>query len=362
MNPARVVPARNTSSATAGSTDITASDDQQQAVPVVAAVLQDESGRFLLSQRPAGKVRAGEWEFPGGKLQDSETIHQGLCRELLEELGIEVLAAENLHSFIHEYPDLRIRLHVVRVLRWRREPRAFEQQQLDWFDTGALPQLSLSAADAGIARLVQLPPLLYITPAVNDSEQQLQQQLLASVDTALQLGAGLVYLRHQPQLQPEQSLSLLQQISARCHQRAAGIVCHSELIALSQRQNSNLAVDGRHLRAAELCATGSDGDLSDWRRQHPQALLGASCHDGNELLLAQQAGCDYALLGPVKPTASHPGGVAMGWRQLQTLSEITAMPLYACGGLQPADLDQARAHGAYGIAGMRGFVPSTSRW
>ncbi len=359
MSPVRVVPARNTSSATVGSTDITASDDQQQAVPVVAAVLQDESGRFLLSQRPAGKVRAGEWEFPGGKLQRSETIHQGLCRELLEELGIEVLAAEHLHSFTHHYPDLSIRLHVARVLRWRHAPRAREQQLLDWFDAGALAQLPLSAADAGIARLVQLPPLLYITPAVADSKQQ--QQLLACVDKALQLGAGLVYLR-QPLLQPEQSLPLLQQISARCHQRAAGIVCNSELIALGQRHHSNLAIDGRHLCAAELSAAGSDGDLSDWRRQHPQALLGAACHDHNDLHLAQQAGCDYALLGPVKPTASHPERAAMGWRQLQILSETTAMPLYAVGGLQPADLDQARAHGAYGIAGMRGFASSPSRW
>jgi len=359
MNPVRVVPARNTSSATVGSTDITASHEQQQAVPVVAAVLQDESGRFLLSQRPEGKVRAGEWEFPGGKLLQGESSHEGLCRELQEELGIEVLAAEHLHSFTHHYPDLTIRLHVARVLRWRHAPRAREQQHLDWFDAGVLPQSPLSAADAGIARLLQLPPLLYITPAVADSKQQ--QQLLASVDKALQLGAGLVYLR-QPLLQPEQSLPLLQQISARCHQRAAGIVCNSELIALSQRQNSKLAVDGRHLRAAELSAAGCDDDLSDWRRQHPQALLGASCHDRNELRQAQQAGCDYALLGAVKPSASHPGRAALGWRQLQTLSETTAMPLYACGGLQPADLDQARAHGAYGIAGIRGFAASTSRW
>lgn len=319
---------------------------------VVAAVLQDEPGRWLLRRRPPGRIRAGEWEFPGGKLQSGETAHQALCRKLREELGIEVLASEPLHSFCHQYPEVGLRLQVRRVLRWRGQPQAQEQQQIDWFDSMSLQRLLLAAADGHIARLLRLPPLLYITPAMTAPDQT--DSLLASVRKALLLGAGLVYFR-QSNLHAGQTLPWLQQVAALCHQHAAGVVCNRELLDLPRLRNDGPPVDGIHLRAAELPAAATDRHLLDWRLQHPQALLGASCHDASELAMANHADCHYALIGPVKPTATHPDRPALGWQQLCSIAAQSDLPLYALGGLQPADLDQARAHGAYGVAGIRGF-------
>jgi len=321
-------------------------------LPVVAAVLQDEQGRWLLSRRPQGRVRAGEWEFPGGKLQGNETAHEALCRELHEELGIEVLASEALHSFSHQYPDIRVHLQVRRVLRWQHQPLPQEQQQIDWFDSAALQRSLLSAADGHIARLLSLPPLLFITPCMTNTDQL--NSLLSRVRKALQMGAGLVYFR-QTNLATRQTLDWLEAVTSLCHEHAAGVLCNREYLELPMPP-----VDGIHLRAAEMPAAGTDRRLLDWRLQHSKMLLGASCHDDVELRLAQKAGCHYALIGPVKPTASHPERPALGWQQLRKLSARADVPLYALGGLQAADLDQARAHGAYGIAGIRGFSsPST---
>ena len=63
-------------------------------VEVVAAVIERPDGRFLLAQRPAGKVYAGYWEFPGGKVEPGEALAAAIARELHEELGIEVEIAD----------------------------------------------------------------------------------------------------------------------------------------------------------------------------------------------------------------------------------------------------------------------------
>jgi mutator protein MutT len=107
-------------------------------IRVVAACIQNQHGEYLLTRRPSGKVRAGEWEFPGGKMHSGESTHQALVRELREELGLEVLASEPLHSFSHHYPDLDIELNLLRVLRWQHEPQALEQQQLRWVGVEAM--------------------------------------------------------------------------------------------------------------------------------------------------------------------------------------------------------------------------------
>ena len=65
-------------------------------VEVAAAVLLREDGgtpEVLLAQRPEGKVFAGYWEFPGGKVEPGETMREALLRELQEELGITVTHA-----------------------------------------------------------------------------------------------------------------------------------------------------------------------------------------------------------------------------------------------------------------------------
>lgn len=88
---------------------------------VVVAALIVREGRLLIGQRPVGKKRAGEWEFPGGKAEPGETPEQALRRELQEELGVEATVGTAFESVAHEYPDLSV---VVHFLRCRLAPDA----------------------------------------------------------------------------------------------------------------------------------------------------------------------------------------------------------------------------------------------
>ncbi|ONX54558.1 thiamine phosphate synthase, partial [Burkholderia cenocepacia] len=83
--------------------------------------------------------------------------------------------------------------------------------------------------------------------------------------------------------------------------------------------------------------------------------VSAACHSRDDLLLAAQAGADFVTLSPVLPTLSHPGAPTLGWTRFDMLAAQAAMPVFALGGMTGAHLDDARRHGAYGIAGIRGF-------
>ena len=105
--------------------------DRKQ-VDVAVGVLIRADGAFLLTSRPVGKVYAGYWEFPGGKLEAGETVEQALRRELLEELGIQIGAAHPWQVQSVDYPHALVRLHFCKVFDWEGELQMREAQQFSW--------------------------------------------------------------------------------------------------------------------------------------------------------------------------------------------------------------------------------------
>jgi 8-oxo-dGTP diphosphatase len=99
---------------------------------VAVGVLVQPDGRFLLTSRPDGKVYAGYWEFPGGKLEAGESVAQALTRELHEELGIEALAIQPWKSELVDYPHALVRLNFCKVTSWRGELQMREGQSFAW--------------------------------------------------------------------------------------------------------------------------------------------------------------------------------------------------------------------------------------
>ncbi len=105
---------------------------ERRVVDVAVGVLIRPGGEFLLCSRPPGKVYAGYWEFPGGKLEAGETPAQALERELHEELGISINAAQAWRVELVDYPHALVRLHFMKVSSWRGELSMREGQSFAW--------------------------------------------------------------------------------------------------------------------------------------------------------------------------------------------------------------------------------------
>jgi 8-oxo-dGTP diphosphatase len=114
---------------------------------VVAGALFDKEGRVLIAQRPAGKHMAGGWEFPGGKLEPGEERFDGLRRELIEEIGVEITHAEPLIAYEHRFADRAVFLDLWWVNEFTGIPESLDSQKLRWVGLEELGQAGLLEAD-----------------------------------------------------------------------------------------------------------------------------------------------------------------------------------------------------------------------
>jgi len=308
-------------------------------VEVAAAVILRADGAFLLAKRPSGKVYAGWWEFPGGKVEEGEPAEAALKRELREELGIDVRQAWPWLTRMFTYEHATVRLNFFRVTGWTGEPHGREGQELAWQRLDETLLAPMLPANAPILASLALPAEY----AVSAVESLGEAEFLRRLEWRLQDGLRLVQLREK-KLAPGHLLKLATRVCVLAHRHGARVLVNSDA-ALAREAGA----DGVHFSAKGLM------DLD----ARPQGLLaGASCHDERELAYAMSLELDFAVLGSVKPTATHPGVQTLGWERFAQLARGATLPVYAIGGLGPEDLDPARRSGAHGIAMIRGAWPA----
>lgn len=306
---------------------------------VVAGVIADARGRILLARRTAGRDLAGAWEFPGGKLEAGEAPLAALDRELHEELGIRVLAAEPLLCVPQQYPNKRIVLDVWRVTRFSGKPTGREKQALAWSPPDKLRTYPMPPADRPVVAALTEPDAYLVTPEPADD----QRLFLRGIDKAIDAGIRRIQLRART-LPPDRLQSLAQQVWSRCRERDVEMLVNGD-IELARRLSC-----GVHLRGAQLAALSA--------RPLPVDLpVAASCHDVEELRRAEALDADFAVLGPVARTPTHKEREPIGWGGFALMREAVSLPIYALGGMKRSDLAMARRHGAQGIAAIRGFWP-----
>lgn len=302
----------------------------------MAGVIADKRGRVLLARRSAGRELAGLWEFPGGKVEPGEAPEAALARELAEELGIQAEVGAPLMVVAHRTPSRLLRLDVRHIQAWRGTPKGCEGQGLAWVQPDKLARYDMPAPDLPVVAALLQPDHCLVTPVPVDDAAW-----LAALDAALANGVRRVQLRL-PGLDPAHRQALLAQAIARCGTAGAQAFVNGDPELARQ------AGVGLHLPSAMLRGC----------RERPVPAgqpLSASCHDEAELELAQALGCDFAIVGPVQATPSHPGQPGIGWTRFEQLRERVALPLYAIGGLTREDIATARSHGAQGIAAIRGL-------
>lgn len=313
----------------------------KRSIHVVAGVITDARGRILLNRRTENRDMAGLWEFPGGKREEGESSEQALVRELREELGIEAEVGDWIMDVPQLYPDKHLRLEVRHIRSWKGSPRGREGQAITWVAPDKLSRYSMPPADLPVVAALRHPDRYLITPEPDTDEDAAHQDWYARLARALEAGVRRVQLR--TPTSPAR-IALAEQAVAR-HRSGVQWLLNRD-IELARRLGVGVHLGGEQLLQLEARPLPAD------------QLVAASCHDLAQLQAAQRLGCDFAVLGPVQATDSHPGSPPMGWDTFETLRAQVSLPLYALGGLHPDDITQARRHGAQGIAAVRALWPT----
>ena len=308
-------------------------------VRVAAAVITRSDGCVLLAQRPTGKPYAGYWEFPGGKLEPGESAMGALTRELKEELGITVTRAAPWIAQEFVYPHAHVELDFFRVLGWIGEPFGHDGQAFAWQKPGAFDVAPLLPANTRVLAALMLPTVCGVTNAGDIGEDE----FLVRAEHALIGGLRLLQLREKdwPAERRDALAARLLPLAARFGARV--------LLNGSAEDARRGGFAGVHWPAATLiAATSRPRDL----------LVAASCHSRDELARAAALDIDFAFVGPVRPTPTHPGATTLDWEGFANCIEATRVPVYAIGGLTRDDLAIAVDHGAHGIALRRSAWPA----
>jgi 8-oxo-dGTP diphosphatase len=304
-------------------------------VEVAAAVIERPDGSFLLAQRPAGKVYAGWWEFPGGKVEAGEPAERALARELHEELGIDVRTAYPWITRVHAYEHATVRLNFFRVTQWSGEPHPRERQAFVWQSPGAPIASPMLPANAPVLASLALPREY----AVTDAESLGVDFLLSRLDFRLREGLRLIQVR-------DKNLA-----------DRTGFA--KKVVDLAHRDGAKVLINGGPAENDGTCAIG-DGihftarQLMTLKQRPARGLAAASCHTREELARAMQLELDFAVLGPVRETASHRGAATLGWDGFAAFARGASIPVYAIGGMRREEIEAAWRAGAHGLAMISG--------
>ena len=292
-------------------------------VEVAAAVIERPDRSFLLAQRPQGKVYAGYWEFPGGKVEPGEPAAQALARELHEELGIDVETAYPWITRVYTYTHATVRLNFFRVVRWRGEPHPKEDQAIAWQQMDRKMVSPMLPANAPVLASLSLP----YEYAITDTARYGTAGMLDKLERALERGLKLVQLR-EPGLSAQDRRIFCENAIGRARRYGCKVMV----------KVPHPGADGIHVTARELMSL----------KEKPSGLIAASCHTREELERAMQLELDFVVLGPVKDKQ------AIGWHRFAEIAAGASIPAYAIGGLTRADLEDAWRAGAHGVAMIRG--------
>lgn len=304
-------------------------------IHVAVAVIKNPRQEVLVALRRPDSHQGGLWEFPGGKVEEGESVFTALQREIQEELDLSINAAFPLIKISHDYGDKRVLLDVWQVTEFGGTAIGREGQQIQWLPPVDMQEQDFPAANRRIIDLLKLPLEMAITPAL--------QELTALSDYLEKVAAAdvkLVQLR-QKQLPTDALLKWASHAGALCERLGLQLVLNASVDLIPMLPDGM----GLHLSATEL-------DKLTAPLAKPGTLLGCSCHSRDELRRAEALSVDYALLSPVAEIAKYPAAAALGWPGFAELAADVNVPVYALGGLRRKDLDIAQSMGAVGIAGI----------
>lgn len=299
--------------------------------------------RVLLSQRRPGKHLAGSWEFPGGRVESGETEQIALQRELKEELGITVHAAERWCTLTHRYPEKTVSLKIYRVTNWSGVASGLEGQAIEWVPWHAVPDRPMPPADRALLKLFGMAPCYLMDQAHGQDRtydgllRDWQHRIAAIAQSPWSDERWLVQWTGPFGDDSDQAIAL-GQAAVRSAQRA-GHVC---LVNGSETWARCLGADG--------VALSKTGGMALSERPKDLSWVAMACDDSASLQQATDLGLDFVLLSPLRATATQPTDRALGGGAFEALVQQAGLPVIAVGGLGVDDLAWVRSLGGFAVA------------
>jgi 8-oxo-dGTP diphosphatase len=287
-----------------------------------------------MAQRPPGRGWSGWWEFPGGKIEINESPFEALQRELQEEINISANDATLWFERSYIYPDKKVYIYFFKVTDWTGQITSCENQLLDWQDPSRVSVSPILPTNLYVLKSILLPPVYAITNIEEMGETLFFERL------KIKLEQGLKMIQVRENNLPYQDLKKIAKkiLDLAKPYQAKVLINENENLAL------DIGADGVHYPSNRLIKLKNRPAFS---------LCGASCHNIEELMIAQDLNISFAVFSPVQKTESHPLAEPIGWELFSECANKLDIPIYALGGLNQASLKKSWQSGGHGIAMKR---------
>jgi 8-oxo-dGTP diphosphatase len=243
---------------------------------------------------------------------------------------------------LHAYEHATVRLNFFRVLEWSGEPHPREQQAFVWQYLDAPIASPMLPANAPVLASLALPREYAITNA----ERLGVDFLLSRLNFRLREGLRLIQVRDKSL--PDRT-GFAKKVIDLAHRHGAKVLVNGGPVG---KDGAHAMGDGIHFTAQQLMAL---------KERPARGLAAASCHTREELARAMQLDLDFAVLGPVRDTASHEGAATLGWDGFAAIARGASIPVYAIGGMHRVEMEAAWRAGAHGLAMISGAWDRTGR-
>jgi len=304
-------------------------------IKAVVGILRDDSGQILIAKRQDHQFMAGFWELPGGKVESNESEQQAIIRELREELGIVVTDLSIHQTMVYHYTDRIVELSIYTINQYQHIPKGIEGQEIAWVDVNQLHKHKLLPTMKAFIDSITLPNKYWITPSSNHQTDD----WMAKFNEKMTQDIELIQLRSKIELDNV----FISELHEKCKHNNVKL-----LLNTVDKSFNESYCDGWHLTTGEMLTLNKRPCAKD-------KLLGASTHNLNEALQAQELGADFVVISPVQATQTHPDTAPLGWDAAQEVVNKLNIPVYFLGGMRLDDLDKALMLGAQGIAGVSAF-------
>ncbi|MGB0360036.1 MAG: Nudix family hydrolase [Endozoicomonas sp.] len=316
---------------------------ERKVIHVAVGVILGEDGRILLAKRPDDKHMGGLWEFPGGKVEVGETVKSALRRELKEELDIDVKQFRPLICIRYNYCDKNGSGKTVLLDTWVVSDisgiaKGNEGQTIEWVEQKRLEEYTFPEANQAILTALALPNYYMITGTF-ENKKELFQKVLNSLESGIRL---IQFRAHW--LEKNEYLELARELSEMVKHKGGILLLKGALTLLNEPW-----CQGIHLMSCQL------DEGAKLQKTNDNQLLAASCHNEQQILMAQVLGVDFLSLSPIKMTTTHPEAKPLGYEEASGLTAKSVVPVYWLGGMSEENFSDAQQCGAQGIAAINAF-------